>query len=36
MNIVKKRKKENKRKIKEKMNILQSLNRMIDRFDEHV
>lgn len=33
MNIVKKRKTENKRKIKEKTRILASLNKMIDDFD---
>ncbi len=34
MAIIRKRKKENKRKLKEKMNVLVSLNKMIDKFDE--
>jgi hypothetical protein len=36
ISILKKRRKENKRKLKEKMNVLVSLNRMIDRFDEQL
>ena len=34
INIVKKRKNENKRKIKEKKKILLNLNRLIDKFDQ--
>ena len=36
LGIVRKRRGENKRKLKEKMNILQSLNKLIDRFDQHI
>lgn len=34
IHIIKKRRKENKRKLKDKMNVLVNLNNMIDKYDE--